>query len=159
LAPAASQPTAPTIHVAPSAPRPAAPPARGPRVDPRLGLVDHDQAAHEARAKMLWGDSQQDVIMYLLVQGWNQAEAAELVQELFKERTATIRANGIRKIIIGIGLMLLPVVTITVFLMIHFVIIYLLGASVVAGLYGLWLFINGLLMAISPKSEKDDAMK
>lgn len=108
---------------------------------------------------MLWGDSQQDVVMYLLVQGWDRAEATELVQELFKERTATIRANGIRKMIIGTGLMLLPVVTIIVFLMIHLVIIYLLGASVVAGLYGVWLFLSGLLMAISPKSEKADAMK
>ena len=138
------QPTAP--------PRVTPPPGRRP--DPRLGQVSREQAVHEARAKAMWGDTKDQITGYLLGQGFSYPEALEEVELLFKERASAVRANGIRKIITGFGLMCLPVITGIIFLMIHFFIMYIMAGAVMAGLYGMWQFINGILMAVSPKSDK-----
>jgi hypothetical protein len=125
-------------------------------MDPRLGLVDRDQAAHEARAKMMWGDSPEQVTSYLMVQGWTHPEASELVTGLFKERTSAVRSAGIRKMIIGFGLMWVPVIALIICHIVGFYPVKLLGMAVLTGLYGVWQFINGGLMFIAPKSEKGD---
>src|SRR4051812_48548996 len=51
--------------IAPSAP---APVRRG--VTRLPGQIDHTQAEHEARAKILWGDPPKEVLKYLMVQGF-----------------------------------------------------------------------------------------
>lgn len=129
-------------------------PARRP--DPRLGLVDRNQAEHEARAKAMWGDTKEQIVSYLMIQGFSAPEATELATKLFKERTKAVRSNGIRKIIIGIGMMCVPVAAAIFFLAIGFFLLKVFAAAVMVGLYGAWLFINGLLMAIAPKSERGD---
>lgn len=126
------------------------------RPDPRLGLVDRNQAEHEARAKAMWGDSREQVISYLMVQGFSVPEATELTTKLFQERTAAVRSNGIRKIIIGFGLMCVPVIALLIFLSLHVLPLKLFGATVVVGVYGFYLFVTGILMAVAPKSEKGD---
>lgn len=131
-------------------------PAPARRPDPRLGIVDRDQAEHEARAKAMWGDAKEQIISYLMIQGFSVPEANELATNLFKERAAAVRSNGIRKIIIGIGLMCVPVLALLFFLAIGMFLLKLFAAAVMVGLYGAWLFINGLLMAIAPKSERGD---
>ena len=131
--------------------------AHTPRVDPRLGLVDRTQAEHEARAKILWGDSEEQVVSYLLLQGFSYAEAQELVKELFKERTSAVRANGIRKLIIGLSLMCVPVGALVAFIAIGVISFQLMGMAVLVGLYGTYLALMGFLKAIAPKSEKGDA--
>jgi hypothetical protein len=118
--------------------------------------VDRDQAEHEARAKMMWGDSEEQVVSYLMVQGWAHAEAADLVKQLFKERTSAVRAAGVRKMIIGFGLMWVPVIALVICHTIGFYPVKLLGMAVLAGLYGVWQLISGALMFIAPKSEKGD---
>lgn len=45
-------------------------PASG-RPDPRLGLVDRTQAEHEARAKAMWGDTKEQIVSYLMIQGFS----------------------------------------------------------------------------------------
>jgi hypothetical protein len=151
-APQAQAPSSPKIHVSS---RPA-PSTTAPRVDPRLGLVDRTQAEHEARAKAMWGDSQDQVTGYLLLQGFSHAEATEISTKLFNERTAAVRANGIRKFIIGFGLMWVPVIAFIIFRSVGFMPLKLMGAAILIGVYGVYLEIMGLLMAIAPKSEKGD---
>jgi hypothetical protein len=124
--------------------------------DPRLGLVDRAQAEHEARAKAMWGDSKEQIISYLMIQSFSVAEATELATKLFKERTAAVRSNGIRKIIIGTGLTCVPIIALLIFLSIGFIPMKLFGLTVMVGLYGVWLVINGILMAVAPKSERGD---
>jgi hypothetical protein len=143
----------PANSVAP--PRIAASPA-GRRADPRLGLVDHAQAEHEARAKAMWGDSPQQVVSYLMIQGFAYPEAQELARKLFRERASTVRSNGIRKVILGIGFMCVPVIAAIIFAAIGMFLLKLFAAAVLIGLYGLWLVINGILMAVAPKSERGD---
>jgi hypothetical protein len=130
--------------------------SNAPRVDPRLGLVDRTQAEHEARAKAMWGDSQDQITGYLLLQGFSHAEATEISTKLFKERASAVRANGIRKLIIGFGMMWVPAIAFVIFRCIGYMPLKLMGAAVLVGVYGVYLEIMGLLMAVAPKSEKGD---
>ncbi|HTR41817.1 MAG TPA: hypothetical protein VMH87_09405 [Pseudomonadales bacterium] len=153
-APSIIQPTRLSMS-ATSAPRSAPPPTTS-RPDPRLGLVGREQAEHEARAKAMWGDPPEQITSYLMVQGYGREEAMELTEVLVKERTSAVRANGIRKMIIGFGLMWVPVIALVVFLAIHYIPLKLMGAAILVGVYGAYLLIRGALMAIAPKSEKGD---
>ncbi|HTV42346.1 MAG TPA: hypothetical protein VMF08_17380 [Candidatus Sulfotelmatobacter sp.] len=153
----APTPAASPMRLAVAVPRQAtetAPAARRP--DPRLGLVDRAQAEHEARAKAMWGDSKEQVISYLMIQSYTLPEATELATKLFKERTAAVRSNGIRKIIIGIGMICVPIIALVIFLSIGVIPLKLFAVTIMIGLYGIWLVLNGILMAVAPKSERGD---
>jgi hypothetical protein len=126
------------------------------RRDPRLGQVDRSQAEHEARAKMMWGDSKDEVIKYLMIQGFSAQEALPIVEALFLERAKTIRANGIQKIFIGIGLVCVPIITLVAMLTMGMILIKILSLTVMVGLYGGYLVLKGILMALAPKSELGD---
>lgn len=143
-----------TVNLHPSSETTRSTTARKP--DPRLGLVDRSQAEHEARAKAMWGDSKEQIISYLMIQSFSVAEATELATKLFKERTSAVRSNGIRKIIIGTGMMCVPVIALLIFLSIGIIPTKLFALTVMVGLYGVWLVINGILMAVAPKSEGGD---
>jgi hypothetical protein len=144
------------IQIEQSASLPAATPPRERRPDPRLGQVDREQAQHEARAKAMWGDTKDQITGYLLGQGFGYPEAQEIAEQLFKERASAVRANGIRKVIIGSGLVCVPIIALIIFLAIGVIPLKLLAITVMIGLYGLWLVINGILMAVAPKSERGD---
>ena len=126
------------------------------RPDPRLGLVDRNQAEHEARAKVMWGDSREQVVSYLMVQGFTHPEATDLADNLLGERTSAIRNNGIGKVIKGGGLVAVSIIGIISLLSVGFVSTKAVGIAVIAGLYGAYLLIRGLLMALAPKSERGD---
>jgi hypothetical protein len=153
-APSSIQPMRLSVS-ATSAVRPAAPQSTS-RPDPRLGLVGREQAEHEARAKAMWGDPPEQIASYLMVQGYNREEAMELTKTLVKERTSAVRANGIRKMIIGFGLIWVPVIALIFFLSIHFIPVKIMGAAILVGVYGAYLLLRGFLMAVAPKSEKGD---
>jgi hypothetical protein len=150
-APAAAAPP----ESAPPPMRAAAPaPAAAPRHTPRLpGQVDRGTAQSEARAKMLWGDSREDVVKYLMLQGFSVPEAQSLVQEMFLERAATIRKNGIRKIITGILMMCAPLIAIGVMFAMGFVSPQLLAIPIMIGVYGAYCVLKGIIMTVAPKSE------
>jgi uncharacterized membrane protein YuzA (DUF378 family) len=122
----------------------------------QMGLVDRQQAEVEARAKISWGDPQEAVIKYLMMQGFNLTEAAQLAQALFKERLATVRANGVRKIFTGIGLMFVPVVAFCIFACFGVMPLFLMAIPVMIGLCGVWRLLNGILMLAAPKMESGD---
>lgn len=131
-------------------------PAVARRPDPRLGLVDRTQAEHEARAKAMWGDTKEQIVSYLMIQGFSAPEANELATNLFKERAAAVRSNGIGKIIKGIGLMCVPIIALLIFLSLGIIPMKLFAVTIMIGLYGLYLFVKGALMAVAPKSEGGD---
>jgi hypothetical protein len=120
------------------------------------GQMDRTQAEHEARAKAMWGDSQEEVTKYLMIQGLNVTEASSLVQSIFKERAAAVRANGIRKILTGAGMICVPIIALIVFLAIGVILIKVFAITIAIGLWGVWRTINGIMMAVAPKSEKGD---
>src|SRR5690349_11043902 len=119
--------------------------------------MDRDQVETEARAKTFWGDSREEVIKYIMMQGINAAEATELSEGLFAERAQIIRGAGVKKVIIGIPLIALPIVLWFVFLAtLRFVPIKLWALTCMAGLYGMYCLFKGLIMFFSPNSEPGD---
>ena len=152
MAPQMATPTAAAPSVAVSrAPAPAhAAPTRLP------GQVDPERAVAEARSKIMWGDDVKQVTMFLRGNGFTAEDAAETIKHLIKERTATVRAEGARKIFKGIGYVLGAVIGVGVFLFIDFMPIYLLGVCVVAALYGLFTILKGIFMFVAPKAEGGD---
>jgi hypothetical protein len=120
------------------------------------GQIDPEQAVVEARAKISWGDAPQEVVKFLMLQGFKYQEANELIEEMFAERVATIRGNGIKKMVIGAFLMCVPVAAWFGFQAIGYLSIKLFAITVMAGLYGLWNVLKGFFMLISPKSEAGD---
>lgn len=146
-------------NIAPEPPpdeRPQLPPVpAGVKVDARaLGLVGRESAEIEARAKISWGDSTDDVTKYLMLQGFSVPEATALVQVLFKERLAALRVKGIRKIVAGFGLMCVPVIAWTAHL--AMISLKLMGGAIGVGLWGCWLVLNGIIMLVAPKMESGD---
>jgi hypothetical protein len=99
-------------------------------------------------------DSQEDVIKYLMLQGFSVAEASDLVKVLFKERLAALRIKGIRKIVIGFGLMCVPVAA--WFAHLAMISLKLMGGAVGIGLWGCWLVLNGIIILVAPKMESGD---
>lgn len=122
----------------------------------QMGLVDRQQAEHEARAKVSWGDSREDVIKYLMIQQYNVHEASELVDNLLKARAVEVRKRGIRQIFIGIGMMCVPVITFIFFTIIKIMFMKVMGLAIGVGLWGAWKCINGSIMVVVPKMEQGD---
>jgi hypothetical protein len=118
--------------------------------------IDREKAETEARAKAFWGDSREDVLKFLMMNGINAAEATTLVEGIFQERAEEIRRIGLRKIFIGIALMAVPVVAWFVFMSLHFLPMKLFAVTVMVGLYGTYLLLKGTIMFVSPKSEPGD---
>jgi len=118
--------------------------------------VDRNQAEIEAKAKISWGDPPQEVVKYLMIQGWSYEEAAPLVDSLFQERAATIRRTGIIRIVIGLALMAVPVFTLFLFASIGATSFTLLALAVMAGVWGIWMLLKGIFMIVSPRTESGD---
>lgn len=148
------------INLAAPTANPAAQPAaalpKGAPSASQLGLVGREQAEIEARAKISWGDTPEAVIKYLMIQGFTHPEAAALVEEMFRERIAITRGNGIRKIVTGSGLVCVPVVAYFIFAHFGVIPVKLMAICVAVGLWGLWLILNGILLIVAPKMETGD---
>ena len=82
-----------------------------------------------------------------------------MVQEMYADRTATIRANGIRKIAIGSGLICVPIASFLYFLAVGYIPIKLFAITVAVGLWGGWWVFKGLFMVAAPKMESGDVME
>jgi uncharacterized membrane protein YfcA len=106
---------------------------------------------------MLWGDPPQAVLSFIMMQGIGRAEAQEIVDELVDERAKTVRATGFRKIFTGIGCILVPIVTLVGFLMIGVIQTQILAVTIMVGVYGIWLLLNGIIKVVAPRFEKGDA--
>jgi hypothetical protein len=162
-APAATAPRREPLQVAlaerpESAAAPAAPAQTTTRYRPTLmpGQIDRTQAQHEARAKISWGDSPKEVIGFLMMQGYTAQEASALVEEIFKERVAAIRVNGIKKIVFGSLLVCLPIAFYLICLGVGMIPMKLFAVTIMAGLYGAYQAIKGVIMLVAPKSEPGD---
>ncbi len=144
------------LPVQPATPASPPPAARTQGTRSPAGQADHTQAEHEARAKIFWGDPPEEVIKFLMIKGIGPEEASGMVRAMFQERAATVRANGIRKVLTGILLMAVPVVAYRIFVGIGIIPMKLFGLTIMVGLWGVWLFLNGAIMFLNPKSQPGD---
>lgn len=141
---------------------PPAPPAGGNRVlgntVPRGAAttakqVDYAQVEAETRARVLWGDAQEDAVKFAMLQGLSAAEAKQMVAPMYAERYATIRKNGIMKIIWGLIMACVPLPGWFFLAPIDF---KLFAVTVMVGLWGGYQFLKGIMMVVSPKTEAGD---
>ncbi len=128
---------------------------RGPTRLP--GQIDRSQAEHEARAKILWGDPPKEVLKYLMGQGFPLQEAREKVDELYAERKATIRGNGIKNVVIGSLLICVPIGTWISFMYMGVIYVRIFGFTVVVGIIGFWRLVKGIFMLAAPGAAEGDA--
>ena len=131
------------------------PASPGVRVDSRsLGLVDRETAETEARAKISWGDSQDSVVRYLMLQGFSVPDAEELVGGLYQERLTALRVKGVKKVVLGVGMMFVPVIAF--FAGVMKISIKLMGLAILVGAVGFWNTVNGIIILVAPKMESGD---
>ncbi len=123
---------------------------------PLPGQLDRNQAQHEARAQILWGDAREEVIRFLMRQGVPVADASAIVDELLQERVATIRRNGIIRIVSGGLLICVPIAAWIIFNILGYILVKTLAFTIIGGLYGISLVVKGVGMAFAPKSEAGD---
>ena len=126
------------------------------RVTKLPGEMDRSQAEHEARAKILWGDAPEEVVRFLMGQGIPVPEASAIVEELFQERTATLRRSGIAKMVGGGLLICVPIVAWYIFNSLGYIYVKLFAFMVIAGFYGVWIGIKGAMMCFDPKAAEGD---
>ena len=146
--------TAPTMPLEDAPPTVSVMPSRS--SGPRGPEVNRLQAEHEARAKVSWGDSQEEVIKFLMIQGLGYDEAVAMVQPMYQERAATIRANGIKKIFVGAALVCVPIVAFFIFMSVGYIPLKIFAVTVMVGLWGAWMILKGIIMMLAPKSEPGD---
>jgi hypothetical protein len=120
------------------------------------GRLDRDRAIGEARSKVMWGDDQKDVAAFLRMQGLAATEASKVVKGLLDERAATIRSEGVAKMFKGGAFICVPIIAFFSFMSMGYVPVKIMGITVMIGCYGLYLFINGIVMFLSPRSESGD---
>jgi len=133
------------------------PPVGRPGATRLPGQIDRSQAEHEARAKILWGDPPNEVLKYLMGQGFPLQEAREKVAELYAERKATIRGNGIKNIVIGSLLICVPIGTWISFMHMGVIYVRTFGFTVVVGIIGFWRLVKGIFMLAAPGTAEGDA--
>lgn len=64
----------------------------------------------EARAAVMWGESREAVVRMLRASGVSATEADERCDALLRERAAAIREIGVRQILIGGAMVLIPII-------------------------------------------------
>jgi hypothetical protein len=110
----------------------------------------------EAQAKIVWGESSEKVLAYLQTKGVGDKQASALIEELMKERAASIREDGIKKTWIGALFVLAPIAYYFVSLLIGYWSLKFFSALIVLGAVGLAKITNGLSMVLRPRSIKGD---
>ncbi|HTV40474.1 MAG TPA: hypothetical protein VMF08_07865 [Candidatus Sulfotelmatobacter sp.] len=127
-----------------------------------LALDDAGRAkvVQEARTKMMiGGDSTEQVAAFLKVKGFDPAEAMKLARGFYQERASIVRTNGVKKIIVGVLLLAVPIVLYFIFSARgRFPIRRMLWAYGV-GIFGGYLFVSGIIMILAPKSERGAVVK
>ena len=120
--------------------------------------ITREQVKHEARAKIFWGEDPEAVVHYLRLNRISTEDAEAFVDSVLRERMASVRKVGIRKMLIGVPMMAVPVGAwlLLGWLYRSLMVLTILGVAGAIGLWGAWKFLEGLLMLIFPENEKGD---
>lgn len=152
---------APAVQVAEPAVHVATDPA-APRTATRTRSVllpeqtDPTQVAHEARAKMFWGDPPLEVLKFLMINNIPREEAMEIVRELTAERVVQMRKNGIVKIVSGGLMVCVPVAGWFIFNAAGIIPMKLFAIMIMLGLWGAYRVLKGTFMVVAPKAQQGD---
>jgi hypothetical protein len=120
------------------------------------GQTDPSQVAHEARAKIFWGDPPQEVLKFLLINNVPRQEAIEIIRELSHERLVQMRKNGLIKIFSGILMVCVPVVGWFIFNTAGIIPMKLFAIMIMLGVWGAYRVLKGTFMVVAPNMQQGD---
>ena len=128
-----------------------------PNSDRQCNNMHADKVISEARARIIWGESSLSVRDFLISNGISDTVADAKLNEFGHERNKEIRNIGIRNTLIGVVLTGAAGV-ITYIALAHGSglssgITRALGVVLLAGLYGLWKPVKGVIYLVRPQSE------
>ena len=115
----------------------------------------------EARARIIWGESSSSVRYFLTSNGISDTDADAKIKEFNAERNAEIRRLGIRDILIGVALIgTAGILLYSLFAGSHIPSLTVrsakgYGVVVLAGFYGIWKLVNGIIYLVRPQSEHE----
>lgn len=123
-----------------------------------IPTVTREQVEQEARAKIFWGEDPEQVLHFLRLNRFTVEDAEAFVDSVFRERMVHVRSLGVRKILFGVPMMLVPVGAWLLFGFMYrsVVILTVLGVAGAIGLWGAWKVLEGVLMLVFPENEKVD---
>jgi hypothetical protein len=118
--------------------------------------IDRKRVETEARAKIFWGDKPEEVTKFVMGQGLDYEEASALVAAMHRERLANLRGIGVKKILIGAGMLSAPIFALVMFLKTGVLRIRRFAITATIGLFGLWMLIKGIMLLVAPQSTSED---
>ncbi len=118
--------------------------------------MNTESIIRDARAKVIWGEARQDVLDHLQRSGLGDKDANEILDVLFRERSADVRKTGIRKVVIGAFWIAVLIGYLAVAGLIGLIELKLLALAIVGAIVGAWKVIEGIGMIIRPSSESGD---
>ena len=110
----------------------------------------------EARARLIWGDSQEQIIAHLQTQGATLVEAQIAYEAIKDDRAEFVRSAAKRKIIPGVLLIAVPIVSFVIFMFMNVLPVRFFALTIVVGLIGAWKVIRGVLGMIRPEAIQGD---
>jgi hypothetical protein len=120
------------------------------------GQLDPEQARLESRAKIMWGDDPTEVSKFLRMHGFTSEEAQSTLAPLLLERKDSVRKAGINKVMLGTGMMCLPVIAWFFFKAAGYLPLKIFSFIVAVGVWGVVRTLNGAIMYLTPKGERGD---
>jgi len=124
------------------------------------GSTYRERAETEARARIFWGEARDEVVKHLVNNGVEREEAGGIVEAFVHERADTIRKMGLKKLLIGLPCVLVPVTPwLVMSVLMHrlfmppIIILCLPGSITIYGAYSL---IKGAQLYLMPDSELGD---
>jgi len=119
--------------------------------------MEPDKLISEARARIIWGEQSLAVRDFLIANGISDMVADAKIREFNLERNREIRSIGIRNTLIGVVLTGAAAITLYTALPpgsgLSSGITRALGVVLLAGFYGLWKLVKGVIYLVRPQSE------
>lgn len=107
--------------------------------------VSSDKLLNEARARIMWGESRDEVREWLSEQGSDTMGADEILRSCIRERGALVRKRAIIEIIAGLGLIAVPVsILLVLWFVIGIMINVVFAVCIAVALYGLFRLLRGI---------------
>lgn len=122
-----------------------------------LGMsLSADKVISEARARVIWGEPSLNVRDFLISNGVSSGVAEGKIKEFELERSRELRRIGLRNVLIGSTLFGAAGATLYLSFAIASAgsgIVKALAVVMMAGIYGLWKLVKGIIYLVRPQSE------
>ena len=104
----------------------------------------------QAFAKVIWGESEQDVLDFLTSSAVPKTEAERIISESFRERRADVRKIGLSQIFTGLGLLIAGAgAAIAYWTLSHIIHLGIMAALIALAGFGLFRILKGISRVVA----------